>query len=68
MLAAAVASASAAAAAAAALNGFPLSNAKISEKRKLIEEIALADVKKVRQRQKTFFSVCQLLPFYLIVN
>ena len=39
----------AAAAAAAALNAFPLSNAKISEKRKLIEEIALADVKKVRQ-------------------
>ena len=68
MLAAAVASASAAAAAAAALNGFPLSNAKISEKRKLIEEIALADVKKVRRRQKTFLSVCHLFSFQLIVN
>ena len=45
-----LAAATAAAAAAAALNAFPLSNAKLSEKRKLIEEIALADVKKVRQR------------------
>jgi hypothetical protein len=35
------------AAAALALNGFPLSNSKTSEKRKLIEEIAVADVKKV---------------------
>ena len=45
----AVALTAAAAAAAVALNHFPLSNAKITEKRKLIEEIALADVKKVRQ-------------------
>ena len=34
---------------AATINGFPLSTAKITEKRKIIEEIALADVKKVRQ-------------------
>ena len=33
---------------AATINGFPLSTAKITEKRKIIEEIALADVKKVR--------------------
>lgn len=35
-------------AAAAAISGFPLSNAKISEKRKFIEELGAADVKKVR--------------------
>lgn len=34
---------------AATINGFPLSTAKITEKRKIIEEIALADVKKVRR-------------------
>jgi hypothetical protein len=39
-----------------ALNHYPLSNAKITEKRKLIEEIALADVKKVRQGHSTFSS------------
>jgi len=37
-----------------ALNHYPLSNAKITEKRKLIEEIALADVKKVRQGLQPF--------------
>ena len=35
---------------AATINGFPLSTAKITEKRKIIEEIALADVKKVRHQ------------------
>ncbi len=44
-------------AAAAALNGFPLSNAKISEKRKFIEEIGAADVKKVSKGQCLFRSV-----------
>lgn len=39
---------------AATINGFPLSTAKITEKRKIIEEIALADVKKVRR----YFSHC----------
>jgi hypothetical protein len=42
------------AAAAVALNGYPLTNAKISEKRKIIEELALADVKKVRHGQNLF--------------
>lgn len=37
---------------AATINGFPLSTAKISEKRKIIEEIALADVKKAKFETK----------------
>ena len=81
MLAAAAAAQTAAAAAAAAqavqsaaavtagINGFsPLSSAatKISEKRKIIEEIALSDVKKVRRlftilpRDHIFFPVCEI--------
>ena len=42
---------------AATINGFPLSTAKITEKRKIIEEIALADVKKVRR----YFSHCIII-------
>ena len=45
---------------AATINGFPLSTAKITEKRKIIEEIALADVKKVRR----YFSHCIIIPLY----
>jgi len=37
---------------AATINGFPLSTAKITEKRKIIEEIALADVKKAKIETK----------------
>jgi len=45
----------AATAAAATINGYsPLSTTKISEKRKIIEEIALSDVKKVRDHKGRF--------------
>ena len=47
----------AATAAAATINGYtPLSTTKISEKRKIIEEIALSDVKKVSFRTDYFLS------------
>ncbi len=59
---------------AATINGFPLSTAKITEKRKIIEEIALADVKKVRRLftprfWRTFFLVsCISLELYFGVT
>ena len=50
----------AATAAAATINGYtPLSTTKISEKRKIIEEIALSDVKKVSQDTTLSFHIFQ---------